>query len=142
MKSLKMYFTKKAILNGLAKFAMILIAVTISNVMYGQITQTNDSLNPFDGATPNASLIIDYALQLIASFTLIWGEIAKALNLKTKVKEIVFVVAGGGLALAGVLINFGLVDSLPAIFSIFSALGLFDLLKASKRTVQRYFPWA
>lgn len=142
MKSLMNYFSvasllnaKKTVLRAFSTLSMILIAALVCG-LFGQ------SGNPFDGDTPNPAAIINWYQTLLAGLTLVWGETAKALGIKAKVKEIIFVVIAGGIAIAGVLINFGLVDSIPALFTILTSLGLFDLLKASKNTIKRYFPWA
>lgn len=128
-------YAKQTLLRAFSTLSMILIAATICG-LFGQ------NANPFDGDTANPTAIINWYQTLLAGLTLVWGEVAKALGIKAVVKEIVFVVIAGGVAIAGVLINYGLVDSIPALFTILSSLGLFDLLKASKKTIQRYFPWA
>ena len=82
--------------------------------------------------------ILDYYNAVLSGLVFLWGTVAKAFKLNTKVDNFVFVVIAGAVTISGVFIALGFADGIQAAFTVLTTMGLFDLWKGiSKEAVSK-----
>jgi|GEM_PF-5587031 len=113
-------------------FFMILGALLLVIGPFCLIAQSIDTTgiaeNPFPDGTTSVGQLVSMFDVLYGALVIVWGYIGKALNLKSKVPNYVFVVLAGGVVLAVAFVALGFSQIFPLIFSFLSAIGVYDLL--------------
>lgn len=92
------------------------------------IDTTGATTGPFLDGSTNLGEMVQWYHILYGALVVLWGYVAKAFGLQTKVKEFVFVVLAGGLVLIGAFVALGFGGVFPYLFSFLSAIGVYDLI--------------
>jgi len=99
-------------------------------VAINAIAQTVDTTGLADNplfVEPKLDTLLNVYNVLYGALVIVWGYIGKALNLKAKVGNFVFVVVAGGVVLAGAFVAFGFAKAFPLALTFLSAIGVYDI---------------
>lgn len=113
---------------GLLFLALVFVSFSAINLV-AQVVDTTGvgNFSPADDLS-NLSGWLNWYNALYGVLVIGWGFLAKAFGLKAKVSNFVFVVAAGGLVLAGAFIGLGFSKAFPLVFSFLAAIGLYDMI--------------
>lgn len=106
-------------------FGLLLLAVAVI-AQPGVDTTGLDGWNPFDGDL-TVDKLNDVFSPIYGAIVIIWGYVAKALGLKKKNIDFVFVVLAGALVAGGVFLAQGF-SAIGIVVSFLASLGIFDLI--------------
>ena len=104
-----------------------LLLLCVVNAIAQAVDTTGLADNPLF-VEPRLDTLLNVYNVLYGALVIVWGYVGKALNLKAKVGNFVFVVLAGGVVLAGAFIAFGFAKAFPLALTFLSAIGIYDIL--------------
>ena len=118
MKNRILFYCTLALL-ALFFFPAILIA-------QGVVDTTGLQTVDFKDITPEKANM--YANVLFSALVIVWGYVARALKIKYKPGNFVFIVIAGGIVIGGIFVAVGWAKALPLSLSLLASLGVFDAI--------------
>jgi len=113
---------------GLLFLALVFVSFSAINLV-AQVVDTTGvgNFSPADDFSGIAGWLKWYHA-LYGAMVIGWGFLAKSFGLKAKVKNFWFVVAAGGLVIAGAFVVLGFSKAFPLVFSFLAATNLYQML--------------
>lgn len=110
-------------------FALTALICSLCIVLSAQTIDTT-GVGGFDPAKDLGAMqgLLQWYNLLYGGLVIIWGFVAKAVGLKTKFPQFVFVIVAGGAVLAAAFVALGFSKVFPLVFSFLSAIGLYDII--------------
>jgi len=108
-------------------FFMLTILLVMVTAVTGQTVDTTGIADaPLFHDVSVDSMINTYNI-IYGALVILVGYISKALGLKAKVNNFIFVIIAGGLVLAGAFIAFGFSKALPLAFTFLGSIGFYNV---------------
>lgn len=113
---------------GFFMLSVLFVGLAVVNAV-AQVVDTTGigNFSPSDDLSGLAGWLNWYNI-LYGGLVIGWGYLAKVFGIKTKPGNYVFIVAAGGLVLAGGFLALGFSKAFPLVFSFLSAIGVYDLI--------------
>lgn len=104
----------------------VLLALPAILLGQGVVDTTGLQTIDFENITPEKANL--YANVIFSALVIVWGYIARALKIKYKPGNFVFVVIAGGIVIGGIFVAVGWAKALPLALSLLASLGVFDAI--------------